>query len=172
MSATLYALVVLQGTALNSSPGYTTAAECLAVYKEAPPLLASRQDPGPQQHGRRSLNFPGGGFRRVYGINSEDECKRYIDAFRDGVPTACRQLAMPSGCSAACRLLQCRNASKTPKPDLPRKLEPAPKETPKVPEHNSSLSGQKFKPRHVPGILSSRAKVRRHGCAGSPHVWP
>ena len=33
MSTTLYALVVLQGTTLNFSPGYTTAAECLAVYK-------------------------------------------------------------------------------------------------------------------------------------------
>ena len=29
MSATLYALVVLQGTTLTFSPGYTTAAECL-----------------------------------------------------------------------------------------------------------------------------------------------
>ena len=33
MSATLYALVVLQGTTLTFSPGYTTAAECLQQYK-------------------------------------------------------------------------------------------------------------------------------------------
>ena len=33
MSATLYALVVLQGTGLSFSPGYTSAAECLQQYK-------------------------------------------------------------------------------------------------------------------------------------------
>ena len=35
MSATLYALVVLQGTTLSFSPGYTTAAECLAAIQGA-----------------------------------------------------------------------------------------------------------------------------------------
>jgi len=33
MSQILYALVVLQGTSLTFSPGYTTAAECLQHYK-------------------------------------------------------------------------------------------------------------------------------------------
>ena len=36
MSATLYALVVLQGTySLTFSPGYTTAAECSAALQRA-----------------------------------------------------------------------------------------------------------------------------------------
>ena len=35
MSATLYALVVLQGTTLTFSPGYTTAAECHAAVQGA-----------------------------------------------------------------------------------------------------------------------------------------
>jgi hypothetical protein len=33
MSQILYALVVLQGTGLSFSPGYTSAAECLQQYK-------------------------------------------------------------------------------------------------------------------------------------------
>ena len=33
MSTTLFVLVVLQGTTLTFSPGYTTAAECLQQYK-------------------------------------------------------------------------------------------------------------------------------------------
>ena len=33
MSVTLYVLVVLQGTSLSFSPGYTTAAERLQQYK-------------------------------------------------------------------------------------------------------------------------------------------
>ena len=40
MSATLYALVVLQGTTLTFSPGYTTAAECLQQYKGPLHLVA------------------------------------------------------------------------------------------------------------------------------------
>jgi hypothetical protein len=43
-----------------------------------------------------------GGFRTVGKIASEDECKRYIGAFKDGIPTACRQLAMPVTCNVAC----------------------------------------------------------------------
>ena len=54
MSATLYALVVLQGTSLTFSPGYTTAAECLQQYK-GPTLLASRMTQA-SAPGRRSLN--------------------------------------------------------------------------------------------------------------------
>jgi hypothetical protein len=48
------------------------------------------------------FKLPEGGFRTVGKISSEDECKRYIGAFKDGIPTACRQLAMPSSCSVAC----------------------------------------------------------------------
>ena len=48
------------------------------------------------------FKLPEGGFRTVGKIASEDECKRYIGAFKDGIPTACRQLAMPVTCNVAC----------------------------------------------------------------------
>jgi hypothetical protein len=48
------------------------------------------------------FKLPEGGFRTVGKIASEDECKRYIGAFKDGIPTACRQLAMPNSCNVAC----------------------------------------------------------------------
>ena len=48
------------------------------------------------------FKLPEGGFRTVGKIASEDECKRYIGAFKDGIPTACRQLAMPDTCNVAC----------------------------------------------------------------------
>ena len=48
------------------------------------------------------FKLPEGGFRTVGKITSEDECKRYIGAFKDGIPTACRQLAMPVTCNVAC----------------------------------------------------------------------
>src|SRR5580692_11231158 len=64
-------------------------------------LLASRMTQA-SAPGRHSLNFRRGGFRTVGKIASEDECKRYIGAFKDGIPTACRQLAMPNSCNVAC----------------------------------------------------------------------
>ena len=48
------------------------------------------------------FKLPEGGFRTSGKIASEDECKRYIGAFKDGIPTACRQLAMPVTCNVAC----------------------------------------------------------------------
>ena len=48
------------------------------------------------------FKLPEGGFRTVGKIASEDECNRYIGAFKDGIPTACRQLAMPDTCNVAC----------------------------------------------------------------------
>ena len=42
------------------------------------------------------FKLPDGGFRTVGKIASEDECRRYIGAFKDDIPTACRQLASPS----------------------------------------------------------------------------
>src|SRR3984885_16263491 len=100
MLATLYALVVLQGTTLSFSPGYTTAAECQQQYK-GPHVACFAYDPNLSSWSA-FFKLPEGGFRRVYGINSEDECKRYIGAFKDGIPTACRQLAMPVTCNVAC----------------------------------------------------------------------
>ena len=100
MSQILYALVVLQGTSLSFSPGYTTAAECLQQYK-GPNVACFAYDAGLSTW-TAFFKLPEGGFRTVGKIASEDECKRYIGAFKDGIPTACRQLAMPVTCNVAC----------------------------------------------------------------------
>jgi hypothetical protein len=94
MSTTLFVLVVLQGTALNFSPGYTTATECVQQYK-GPYVACFAYDPNLSTW-TAFFKFPEGGFRTVGKIASEDECKRYVGAFKDGIPTACRQLAMPA----------------------------------------------------------------------------
>ena len=97
MSATLYVLVVLQGAnGLTFSPGYTTAAECMQQYK-GPNVAYFAYDAGLSTW-TAFFKLPEGGFRTVGKIASEDECKRYIGAFKDGIPTACRQLAMPATC--------------------------------------------------------------------------
>jgi hypothetical protein len=100
MSTTLYALVILQGASLTFSPGYTTAAECLQQYK-GPNVACFAYDAGLSTW-TAFFKLPEGGFRTVGKISSEDECKRYIGAFKDGIPTACRQLAMPVTCNVAC----------------------------------------------------------------------
>ena len=100
MSQILYALVVLQGTSLSFSPGYTTAAECMQQYK-GPNVACFAYDAGLSTW-TAFFKLPEGGFRTVGKIASEDECNRYIGAFKDGIPTACRQLAMPVTCNVAC----------------------------------------------------------------------
>jgi hypothetical protein len=100
MLSTLFALVLLQGTSLTFSPGYTTAAECLQQYK-GPNVACFAYDAGLSTW-TAFFKLPEGGFRTVGKISSEDECKRYIGAFKDGIPTACRQLAMPNSCNVAC----------------------------------------------------------------------
>ena len=101
MSTTLFVLVVLQGAnGLTFSPGYTTAAECLQQYK-GPNVACFAYDAGLSTW-TAFFKLPEGGFRTVGKIASEDECKRYIGAFKDGIPTACRQLAMPVSCNLAC----------------------------------------------------------------------
>jgi len=101
MSATLFVLVVLQGAnGLTFSPGYTTAAECQQQYKGTN-VACFAYDAGLSTW-TAFFKLPEGGFRTVGKIASEDECNRYIGAFKDGIPTACRQLAMPNSCSVAC----------------------------------------------------------------------
>jgi uncharacterized protein YbdZ (MbtH family) len=100
MSQVLYALVVLQGTTLNLSPGYTSVAACTQQYK-GPYVSCFAYDPNLSTW-TAFFKLPEGGFRTVGKIASEDECKRYIGAFKDGIPTACRQLAMPVTCNVAC----------------------------------------------------------------------
>jgi hypothetical protein len=100
MSTTLFVLVVLQGATLNLSPGYTSVAECTQQYK-GPYVSCFAYDPNLTTW-TAFFRLPEGGFRTVGKIASEDECKRYIGAFKDGIPTACRQLAMPVTCNVAC----------------------------------------------------------------------
>jgi uncharacterized protein YbdZ (MbtH family) len=100
MSSTLFALVILQGTSLTFSPGYTTATECIQQYK-GPFVACFAYDPSLSTW-TAFFKLPEGGFRTVGKIASEDECKRYIGAFKDDIPTACRQLAMPVTCNVAC----------------------------------------------------------------------
>src|SRR5580704_10772112 len=101
MSTTLFVLVVLQGAnGLTFSPGYTTAAECLQQYK-GPNVACFAYDPSLSTW-TAFFKLPEGGFRTVGKISSEDECKRYVGAFKDGIPSACRQLAMPVTCNVAC----------------------------------------------------------------------
>ena len=101
MSQVLYALVILQGSSgLTFSPGYTTAAECLQQDK-GPNVACFAYDAGLSTW-TAFFKLPEGGFRTVGKIASEDECNRYIGAFKDGIPTACRQLAMPITCNVAC----------------------------------------------------------------------
>src|SRR3984957_16733434 len=127
MSATLYALVVLQGTGLSFSPGYTSAAEGLQQYK-GPYVSCFAYDPNLSTR-TAFFKLPEGGFKTVGKIASEDECKRYIGAFRDGIPTACRQLAMPVTCNVACV------APVTPPPaSKPVEPDPTPASPPAVPQ--------------------------------------
>ena len=65
MSQILYALVVLQGTSLSFSPGYTTAAECLQQYK-GPNVACFAYDPNLSTW-TAFFKFPEGGFRTVGG---------------------------------------------------------------------------------------------------------
>jgi hypothetical protein len=118
MSATLYVLVVLQGAnGLTFSPGYTTAAECVQQYK-GPNVSCFAYDPSLSTW-TAFFKLPEGGFRTVGKISSEDECKRYVGAFKDGIPTACRQLAMPVTCNVAC-------VAPPPPPPAAKPVEPDP----------------------------------------------
>ena len=55
MSASLYALVMLQGTTLSFSPGYASPTECYSVYKG--PLFLVLLTTPMALAGRRSLNY-------------------------------------------------------------------------------------------------------------------
>jgi hypothetical protein len=125
MSATLFAIVLLQGTSLSFSPGYTSAKECLQQYK-GPFVSCFAYDPDATTW-TAFFKLPDGGFRTVGRINSEDECKRYIGAFRDDVPAACRQLAIPNACSVACRAA---DPPLPPPPAVKPQPDPAPKPDP------------------------------------------
>ena len=100
MSATLYALVVLQGTTLTFSPGYTTAAECLQQYK-GPYVSCFPYDPE-RTTWTAFFKTPGSGFGSIWNFPNESVCQSYVGALRPDVPAACRQLARPKSCPVSC----------------------------------------------------------------------
>ena len=100
MSTTLFVLVVLQGTGLSFSPGYTSAGVCMQQYK-GPNVACFNYDPEGVSW-TAFFKLPDGGFRVVRRIPNEGECRRYIDAFKSDIPAACRQLAQPDTCNVAC----------------------------------------------------------------------
>ena len=100
MSATLYALVVLQGTTLTFSPGYTTAAECLQQYK-GPYVSCFPYDPE-RTTWTAFFKTPGSGFGSIWNFPNESVCQSYVGALRPDVPAACRQLARPESCPVSC----------------------------------------------------------------------
>ena len=70
MSATLYALVILQGAnGLTFSPGYTTAAECMQQYK-GPNVACFAYDAGLSTW-TAFFKLPEGGFQ-----DSRQDCQR------------------------------------------------------------------------------------------------
>ena len=115
MSATLYALVVLQGTSgLAFEPGYTSKEQCLSVYR-GPSVSCFQYDP----EGVTWTAFfktAAGGFGSVWRFPNESTCQNYIGALRSDVPNACRQLAHPEPCPVACKLPE-TPAAKPPEPD-------------------------------------------------------
>ena len=100
MSATLYALVVLQGTTLTFSPGYTTAAECLQQYK-GPYVSCFPYDPE-RTTWTAFFKTPGSGFGSIWNFPNESVCQSYVGALKPDVPAACRQLARPESCPVFC----------------------------------------------------------------------
>ena len=142
MSATLYALVVLQGTGLSFSPGYTSASECMQQYK-GPYVSCFAYDPDSTSW-TAFFKLPTGGFRTVGSINSEDECKRYIGAFKDDVPAACRQLALPATCSAACRLPTGDNSPPPPPPPAMPEKTMKPGEPFAQPSNDIQVNGRRY----------------------------
>ena len=95
MSTTLFVLVVLQGAnGLTFSPGYTTAADCLAVYK-GPNVSCFPYDPE-RTTWTAFFKTPGSGFGSIWNFPNESVCQSYVGALRPDVPAACRQLARPN----------------------------------------------------------------------------
>jgi hypothetical protein len=102
MSATLFALVALQGSVPSFSPGYPSLQECQAVY-QGPYVTCFPYDPD----GRTWTAFfriQDGTVRAVTRIPNEAECQRIVGNMRDDTPRACRQLDQPYHCTSLCRV--------------------------------------------------------------------
>ena len=157
MSANLFVLVALQGSVLSFSPGYVTAAECLAVYR-GPNVACFNYDP----EGTTWTGFfktPTGGFGSVYNFPNESLCQSYVGALRSDVPSACRQLARPVTCSAAC----VAPVQPSPIPPLPPEPKPdpasvspeiTPRAIPRVPPRNDIQRHPHFPCLHEPTLAS------------------
>ena len=126
MSATLFALVVLQGSTLTFSPGYTSAQECQAVY-QGPHVTCYAYDPsGTTWTG--FFRMSDGSIQAFGRMRDEAECKRVMGNLAIGTPLACRQLAMVL--ASPCGLSTCP-APPPPMPAPPCVCEP--KGTPQPP---------------------------------------
>jgi hypothetical protein len=122
MSATLFALVVLQGSSLTFSPGYQSAQECQAVY-QGPNVTCYAYDPSGTTW-TAFFRLPDGEFKAFGRMRDEAECKRTLSSLMAGIPSACRQLGMvvpsPCGlstCPAAPAAAPCVCEPKRPQPD-------------------------------------------------------
>jgi hypothetical protein len=129
MSATLYALVVLQGTTLTFSPGYTTAAECLQQYK-GPYVSCFPYDPE-RTTWTAFFKTPGSGFGSIWNFPNESVCQSYVGALRPDVPAACRQLARPESCPVSCVAPVQPSAPTGSIPPKPPEVTPPPEPDPK-----------------------------------------
>jgi hypothetical protein len=129
MSATLYALVVLQGTTLTFSPGYTTAAECLQQYK-GPYVSCFPYDPE-RTTWTAFFKTPGSGFGSIWNFPNESVCQSYVGALRPDVPAACRQLARPESCPVSCVAPVQPPAPTGSVPPKPPEVTPPPEPDPK-----------------------------------------
>jgi hypothetical protein len=129
MSATLYALVVLQGTTLTFSPGYTTAAECLQQYK-GPYVSCFPYDPE-RTTWTAFFKTPGSGFGSIWNFPNESVCQSYVGALRPDVPAACRQLARPESCPVSCVAPVQPPAPRGSIPPKPPEVTPPPEPDPK-----------------------------------------
>ena len=129
MSATLYALVVLQGTTLTFSPGYTTAAECLQQYK-GPYVSGFPYDPE-RTTWTAFFKTPGSGFGSIWNFPNESVCQSYVGALRPDVPAACRQLARSESCPVSCVAPVQSPAPTGSIPPKPPEVTPPPEPDPK-----------------------------------------
>jgi hypothetical protein len=173
MSQVLYALVILQGTSgLAFEPGYTSATECIQQYK-GPFVACFAYDPSLSTW-TAFFKLPEGGFRTVGKIASEDECKRYIGAFKDGIPTACRQLAMPVTCNVACVAPvpapppAAKPVEPDPKPD-PASIDTKPSVPQALPEH-IQVGGKQYT--KVAGLTSVEREATKPDSFADVSVGP
>ena len=128
MSATLYALIIAQGSSgLAFQPGYATKEECQAVY-QGPHVICWQYDPSITTWTAffRTTEGPASpkGFGAVWRFPNESICRDYINALKPEAFGACRQLPHPEPCPVSCRAPEPGPPPPAAKPE-PEKLNPA-----------------------------------------------